>query len=238
MSDMDEIEKFANETLGGLPEVIKLLGNHNVEMAKEQFRENNSMYLGRINLPKKILALTALSVSLANGQNSSAMIHFKLATKFGAKFPEILDSIKTAKMVLMASTMDVMKDIEPVIAANTKNMAKNGEVKKILENIKSQSGMDDLPENLVSLSNVSFDLFQEHLKEKTELLSPLMVDMKYVYLMAFADSVSIRYKECAKTYLKQFFKLNGTYPEMEDALFLTRFVTGNKAMTSSISILK
>jgi hypothetical protein len=166
------------------------------------------------------------------------MIHFKLATKFRAKFPVILDSIKTAKMVLMASSMDVMKYIEPIIAANTKNMAKNGEVKKILENIKSQSGMDDLPENLVSLSNVSFDLFQEHLKEKTELLSPLMVDMKYIYLMAFTDSVSIRYKEYAKTYLKQFFKLNSAYPEMEDALFLTRFVTGNKAMTSSISILK
>ncbi len=68
MSKMGEIEKFANGTLDSLPEVIKLLGNHYVDMAKEQFRENNSMYPGRTNLPKKILALTALSVSLANGR--------------------------------------------------------------------------------------------------------------------------------------------------------------------------
>ncbi len=45
-------------------------------------------------LPIKILTLTALSVSLANGQSDSAMIHFKLAQKFGANMLEVLDSIK------------------------------------------------------------------------------------------------------------------------------------------------
>ena len=97
--EMEEIERFAKSTLGGMPEVIKLLGHHNVELAKEQFRENNEMYLGRKYVQKKTLALMAMSVSLSNGQESSAMIHFKLAQNFGAEMLEILDSIKVAKMV-------------------------------------------------------------------------------------------------------------------------------------------
>jgi len=107
-NDIDEIEKFAKLTPGAVLEVIKLLGKYNVEMAKEQFKENNELYLGRNNLPKKILALTALSMSPGNGQSDSAMIHFKLAQKFSASMLEVLDAVKAAKMALMSSTMALM----------------------------------------------------------------------------------------------------------------------------------
>lgn len=235
---MDEIERFAKSTLGGMPEVIRLLGKHNVELAKEQFRENNVLYLGRTNLPKKILALTALSVSLGNGQRDSAMIHFKLAQKFGASMLEVLDSIKAAKMALMSSTMELMKTIQPIVEKYAGPMHRSEEIENILTGVKTESGMDFLPENLSSLASISFDLVEEHLKEKVELMSPLEVDQKYLFLMAFAVSISIRYEECAKVYLTQFFLKGGRKEEIEDALFLTRFITGNKAMTSSMEILK
>lgn len=235
---MDEIEQFAKSTLGAMPEVVKLLGKHNVEMAKEQFRENNELYLGRTNLPRKILALTALSVSLGNGQGDSAMIHFKLAQKFGASMLEVLDAIKAAKMALMSSTMALMGVIQPVIEKYTDTSNKSAEIEKILALVKEESKMDFLPENLSSLASVSFNLLEEHLKEKAELMSPFEVDQKYLFLMAFAVSISIRYEECARVYLTQFFLNGGKREEMEDALFLTRFITGNKAMTSSTEILK
>ena len=235
---MEEIERFAKSTLGAIPEVIKLLGNHNVEMAKEQFRENNTLYLGRKNLPKKILTLTALSVSLANGQSNSAMIHFKLAQKFGANMLEVLDSIKAAKMALMSSTMALMGTILPIVEKFNGPLSKSAETEKILNNVKAESGMDFLPENLGSLASLSFDLLEEHLKEKAELMTSFEVERKYLFLMAFAASISIRYEECARVYLTQFFLNGGKKEEMEDALFLTRFITGNKALTSSIEILK
>lgn len=237
-SEMEEIERFAKSTLGAIPEVIKLLGNHNVEMAKEQFRENNTLYLGRKSLPKKILALTALSVSLANGQSDSAMIHFKLAQKFGASMLEVLDSIKAAKMALMSSTMALMGSILPVVEEFNGSLSKSTETEKILNNVKAESGMDFLPDNLSSLASLSFDLLEEHLKEKSELMASFEVEQKHLFLMAFAVSISIRYEECARVYLIQFFLNGGTKEEMEDALFLTRFITGNKALTSSMEILK
>ena len=235
---MEEIERFAISTLGAMPEVIKLLGNHNVEMAKEQFRENNTLYLGRTKLPKKILALTALSVSLANGQPESAMIHFKLAQKFEASMLEVLDSIKAAKMALMSSTMALMGIIQPIVDKFTGTSHKSAEVEKILNDVKTESRMDFLPDNLSSLALVSFDLLEEHLKEKAELMSPYEVEQKYLFLMAFAVSISIRYEECARVYLTQFFLNGGNKEEMEDALFLTRFITGNRALTSAMEILK
>ena len=235
---MDEIERFAVSTLGAMPEVIKLLGNHNVEMAKEQFRENNALYLGRTKLPKKILALTAMSVSLANGQSESAMVHFKLAQKYGASMLEVLDSIKAAKMALMSSTMALMGIIQPIVDKFTGASHKSAEVEKILNDVKGESRMDFLPENLSSMASVSFDLLEEHLKEKAELMSPYEVEEKYMFLMAFAVSISIRYEECARVYLTQFFLNGGDKEEMEDALFLTRFITGNRALTSAMEILK
>ena len=236
--EMEEIERFAKSTLGGMPEVIKLLGHHNVELAKEQFRENTEMYLGRKSIPKKTLALMAMSVSLSNGQENSAMVHFKLARNFGAEMLEILDSIKIAKMVVMASTMSVMNAILPVVQNKNGKATEDIEIKKILGKIQSESHMDSLPDDLVSLSSVSFGLLEEHLKEKAELLSPFVMSQKDVFLVAFADAVSIRYPECAKVYLTQFFMKGGTEKEMEDALFLTRFITGNRTLTSAVGILK
>lgn len=235
---MEEIKRFAKSTLGAMPEVIKLLGNHNVEMAKEQYRENNALYLGRTNLPRKILALTALSVSLANGQSESAMIHFKLAQKFDASMLEILDSIKAAKMALMSSTMALMGTIQPIAEKFAGPSHKSTEIEKILNHVKAESGMDFIPENLSFLASVSFDLLDEHLKEKAEIMSPFEVERKYFFLMAFAVSVSIRYEECVRVYLTQFFMNGGKREEMEDALFLTRFITGNRVLTSAMEILK
>ncbi len=236
--EMEEIERFAKSTLGAMPEVIKLLGNHNVELAKEQFRENTSMYLGRKAVPKKILALTALSVSLANGQSDSAMVHFKLAKKFDASMLEVLDAIKVAKMALMSSTMDLMGTIEPIVEKFTGLSNRSAEKDKILAHVKQESGMDFLPENLSSMASISFNLLEEHLKERAELMSPFEVHKKYLFLMAFAISISIRYEECARVYLTQFFLNGGTKDEMEDALSVTRFITGNRAMIASMEILK
>ena len=236
--EIEKIENYAKSTLGGMPDVIKLLGNHNIDMAKEQFRENQVLYLGRKNLPKKVLSLTALAVSLANGQTSSAMIHFKLAKNSGSGMLEVLDSIKAAKMAMMASTMSTMTSIRPIIEKQSEKSGKKDEVRRVMENIKNESGMDSLPENLESLASVSFDLIGEHIQEKSELLSPFAVDQKYMFLMAFAVSVSIRYDECAKTYVTQFFMNGGKVAEAEDAIAVARFITGNKVMTSAVEILK
>ena len=236
--EIEKIESYAKATLGGMPDVIKLLGKHNIDLAKEQFRENQVLYLGRKNLPKKILSLTALAVSLANGQASSAMIHFKLAKNSGSGMLEVLDSIKAAKMVMMASTMSTMTSIKPIMEKFSGTTEKKDEVRRVMENIRNESGMDSLPENFESLASVSFDLIGEHIQEKSELLSPFAVDRKYMFLMAFAVSVSIRYDECAKTYLTQFFMSGGKTAEAEDAIAVARFITGNRVMTSAVEILK
>ena len=236
--EIEKIENYAKATLGGMPDVIKLLGKHNIDLAKEQFREKQVLYLGRKNLPKKILSLTALAVSLANGQASSAMIHFKLAKNSGSRMLEVLDSIKAAKMVMMASTMSTMTSIKPIMEKFSGTTEKKDEVRRVMENIRNESGMDSLPENLESLASVSFDLIGEHIQEKSELLSPFAVDRKYMFLMAFAVSVSIRYDECAKTYLTQFFMNGGKTAEAEDAIAVARFITGNRVMTSAVEILK
>ncbi len=217
---------------------LLIFRKHNVEIAKEQFRENNVLYLGRKILPKKILALTALAVSLGNGQSDSAMIHFKLAQKFDASMLEVIDAIKAAKMALMSSTMSLMSAIKPVVEKYAGPSPKSEEIEKFIEEIKTKSGMGSIPQSLSALTSISFDLAVEHIKEKAELMSPFAVSQKYMYLMAFAVSISIRYEECARVYLTQFFLNGGKREEMEDALFLTRFITGNKAVTSAAEILK
>ena len=59
-----------------------------------------------------------------------------------------------------------------------------------------------------------------------------------MFLISFAVSISIRYEECAVVYLSQFFRLGGTVPEMEDAISIARFITGNRVLTSAINILR
>ena len=161
--DLEEIKRFAVSTLGEMPEVIELVGNFSTETAKEQFRENLTLYFGRKNVPNKTLALIAMAVSLANGQEKSSMIHFKLARKFGADPLDILDSIKAAKMALMASTLSSMSAIYPVIEKNFPQPV-SPEVEKILDKVKKESGMGFLPDNLDAISRISFDILNEHLK--------------------------------------------------------------------------
>ena len=235
--DLEEIKRFAVSTLGEMPEVIELVGNFSTEMAKEQFRENLTLYLGRKNVPNKTLALIAMAVSLANGQEKSSMIHFKLARKFGADPLDILDSIKAARMALMASTLSSMSAIYSVIEKNFPQPV-SPEVEKILDKVKKESGMGFLPDNLDAISRISFDILNEHLKEKIELLSPYNLEQKFMFLISFAVSISIRYEECAVVYLNQFFRFGGTVPEMEDAISIARFITGNRALTSAINILR
>jgi alkylhydroperoxidase/carboxymuconolactone decarboxylase family protein YurZ len=235
--DLEEIRRFAVSTLGEMPEVIELIGNFSTEMAREQFRENSTLYLGRKNVPNKILALIAMGVSLANGQEKSSMIHFKLARKFGADPLEIMDALKAAKMALMASTLSSMSAIYPVVEKNFPQPVSQ-EVEKILNKVKKESGMGFLPENLNAVSRISFDILNEHLKEKTELLSPYKLDQKFVFLISFAVSISIRYEECAIVYLNQFIRFGGTVPEIEDAISIARFITGNRVLTSAVPILR
>jgi len=235
--DLEEIRRFAVSTLGEMPEVIELIGNFSTEMAREQFRENSTLYLGRKNVPNKILALIAMGVSLANGQEKSSMIHFKLARKFGADPLEIMDALKAAKMALMASTLSSMSAIYPVVEKNFPQPVSQ-EVEKILNKVKKESGMGFLPENLNAVSRISFDILNEHLKEKTELLSPYKLDQKFVFLISFAVSISIRYEECAIVYLNQFIRFGGTMPEIEDAISIARFITGNRVLTYAVPILR
>lgn len=135
-------------------------------------------------------------MSLANGQADSAMVHFKLAQKFGSSMLEVLDAIKAAKMALMSSTMALMGTIRSVVEKFDGPSKESEEIERILTHVKEESRMNFLSENIISLAHVSFNLLEEHLKEKSELLSPLEVEQKYIFLMAFAVSVSIRYEEC------------------------------------------
>jgi len=80
-AEYEKIKRFAEATLGEIPEVIVQLYKLNEAAALEQFNENNILYLGRKNIPKKILAIIAMSVALANGPKESAKIHFKLAKR-------------------------------------------------------------------------------------------------------------------------------------------------------------
>jgi alkylhydroperoxidase/carboxymuconolactone decarboxylase family protein YurZ len=61
----DEIKKFAESTLGELPEVIKLLNKLDENTAIEQFNENINLYLGGKNLPKKVASLIAMAIAAA-----------------------------------------------------------------------------------------------------------------------------------------------------------------------------
>ncbi len=235
---LNELDEFARSTLGETPELVEMLGILNSESAEEQFQENLILYLGRKNLPKKIVPLIALSVSLGNGQNDSAIMHYRLAKKFGANNLEILDAIRATKMALMANTLSTISVIEPMVSGPSAGVAKNAETEKILENIAKNSNVENVPENLKILSRISFDLFNEHIREQNSLFSPFAIERKYVYLIAFSVSSSLSDIECTRAYLTQFFKFGGNNGEMEDAMAVTRFIRGNRAITSATEILK
>jgi len=132
-----EVKKFAETSLGQMPEVIELLFHLNENAAMEQYQENGILYLGRKGLPKRIMPLIAMSVALANGPKESAMIHFTLAKKFGVSNDEILDAIRATKMALMSSTLDASE----LINLNIKNseLSEKDESDKILEKLKNDT---------------------------------------------------------------------------------------------------
>ena len=233
-AEYEKIKRFAEATLGEMPEVIDQLYKLNEAAALEQFNENNILYLGRKNIPKKILAIIAMSVALANGPKESAKIHFKLAKRFGASNDEIVDAMRATKMALMSSTLDVASSIIDMGKEELLNKDTDSEI--ILRKLKAETGI--VPERLSLIATVSTSLLKEHLRERDELLKPKALDKKYIFAIAYAVSVSIHDKECQKVYLDQFIKNGGNAAELEDIIAVTRFLTGNRAFVNGLEILR
>ncbi|MFP3224399.1 MAG: carboxymuconolactone decarboxylase family protein [Nitrososphaeria archaeon] len=233
-AEYEKIKRFAEATLGEMPEVIVQLYKLNEAAALEQFNENNILYLGRKNIPKKILAIIAMSVALANGPKESAKIHFKLAKRYGASNDEIVDAMRATKMALMSSTLDVASSIIDMGKEELLNKDTDSEI--ILRKLKAETGI--VPERLFLIATVSTSLLKEHLRERDELLKPKALDKKYIFAIAYAVSVSIHDKECQKVYLDQFIKNGGNAAELEDIIAVTRFLTGNRAFVNGLEILR
>lgn len=226
----DEIKKFAESNLGELPEVIKLLNKFDEKAAIEQFDENMNLYLGSENIPKKILALIAMSVAAANGPKESVMIHYKLAKKFGADNLEIIDALRITKLSLMSSTISTVENFID------ENSELDKESSNIIELIKKENGI--VPDRIINLAMYSKNLLKEHLREKAELLSTRKLEKKYAFLIAFSVSASIHDKECERVYLNQYIRNDGNLDEIEDAIKIVRFITGNRAFVNAIEILR
>jgi alkylhydroperoxidase/carboxymuconolactone decarboxylase family protein YurZ len=111
-------------------------------------------------------------------------------------------------------------------------------VDKIVNKLKNEMNLGLMPESLNTLSQFSFDLFTEHLRERTELLTPMKLDMKFIFLDAFSVALALASEECTRVYLSLFFENEGRLGEVEDAIATTRFVIGNRAIVSAIEILK
>ncbi|MFP3132563.1 MAG: carboxymuconolactone decarboxylase family protein [Nitrososphaeria archaeon] len=233
-AEYEKIKRFAEATLGEMPEVIVQLYKLNEAAALEQFNENNILYLGRKNIPKKILAIIAMSVALANGPKESAKIHFKLAKRYGASNDEIVDAMRATKMALMSSTLDVASSIIDMGKEELLNKDTDSEI--ILRKLKAETGI--VPERLSLIATVSTSLLKEHLRERDELLKPKALDKKYIFAIAYAVSVSIHDRECQKVYLDQFIKNGGNAAELEDIIAVTRFLTGNRAFVNGLEILR
>jgi alkylhydroperoxidase/carboxymuconolactone decarboxylase family protein YurZ len=186
--------------------------------------KNNILYLGRKNIPKKILATIAMSVALANGPKESAKIHFKLAKRYGASNDEIVDAMRATKMALMSSTLDVESSIIDMGKEELLNKDTDSEI--ILRKLKAETGI--VPERLSLIVKVSTSLLKEHLRERDELLKPKALDKKYIFAIAYAISVSIHDRKCQKVYLDQFIKNGGNATELEDIIAVTRFLISNR----------
>ncbi|MDP8003069.1 MAG: carboxymuconolactone decarboxylase family protein [Caldisphaera sp.] len=235
MSSMEEIRKFAEKTLGEVPKVIDLLSRIEEKAAIEQFDENINLYLGRSALPKKISALIAMSVALANGPKESAIIHFKLSKRFGADNIEILDAIRATKMAVMSSLLDSLD-----IIINNQFLAKkikgSTESYELIDEL--QKNVGTVPDRVIRLAKVSTESAREHLRERNELLiNSLKLNKKYMFAIALAVSTSLRDKECVKTYLDMFIKNGGNLDEILDILSITRFISGNRAFVNATDIL-
>jgi alkylhydroperoxidase/carboxymuconolactone decarboxylase family protein YurZ len=225
--------EFTDET-----EISNLLHRYDEQLAQEQIRENSALYLGRRNLTPKELSLIAISVSLAVGNKDSAFIYFKEASQFKVSRTEILDIIKITKLVLMSSSMSSFKPCLPIMQEKSRLSYNRKAVDKIVNKLKNEMNLGLMPESLNTLSQFSFDLFTEHLRERTELLTPMKLDMKFIFLAAFSVALALANEECTRVYLSLFFENEGRLGEVEDAIATTRFVIGNRAILSAIEILK
>lgn len=234
-SKYEEVKKFAEQSLGEMPEVIELLFGIDEDSAMEQFQQNNALYLGRSSLPLKTRILIAISVALANGPRESAMIHFKLAKRFGVDPLEILDAIRITKMALMSSTLDSVYEMVDAYGELPKEQVESAEVVSILDDLQKKSGM--IPDRVKASSKFSIKLMKEHLREKKVMLTPLKLQNKDVYAIALGVSASIRDRECQRVYLKQFIRNGGNREEAEDVLTTVRFLSGNRAFVNGIKIL-
>lgn len=230
----EEIRRFAEQTLGEMPEVINQLFKLDKDAAVEQFSENNILYLGRKDVPRKVLALIAMSVALANGPKESAMIHFKLARRFGASNEEIIDAIRTTKMALMSSTLDAVASV--IDSGKEELFEKDSSSSAVLDKVRLESGI--VPERLQLTASFSGSLLKEHLREKGELLKPRALERKYVFAIALAVSISIHDMGCQKVYLDQFTRNGGNRAELEDVMSVTRFIIGNRAFVNALDILR
>lgn len=218
-------------------QITNLLFRHSEQLAQEQVRENTALYLGRKNLSPKELSLIAISISLATGDKDSAAIHYREAKQFKVESTELLDVIKITKLILMSSSMSSFKSCLPIMKENARLNYHRKEVERIVGRLKKDLNLGLVPENLDALSQFSFDLFTEHLREKMELLTPLKLAMKFTYLVAFSTALAIGSDDCTQVYLRLFLESEGKIAEVEDAIATTRFVIGNRAIVSGIEIL-
>lgn len=236
MGSVEEVRRYAEETLGEVPKVIDLLFRIEESAAVEQFNENVNLYLGRKALPRKVAALIAMSVALASGPKESAAIHFKLARRFGADDLEVLDAIRAAKMAIMSSTLDVLD----VMLSNeyvAKEVEGSEESSRFINELLNSVG--SVPERIIELAKVSPELAKEHIRERDVLLiNSLRLSRKYMFAVALAVSISLRDRECVRTYLNMFIKYGGNFDEVLDVLAIVRFITGNRAFVNAIDLLQ
>ncbi|KAA8921927.1 carboxymuconolactone decarboxylase family protein [Thermoplasma sp.] len=231
-----EIRNFAEQSLGEMPQVIDLLFKLDENSAIEQFDQNQSLYLGRSSLSIKTRVLIAMSVALANGPKESAMIHYKLARRFGVDPLEIVDAMRATKMALMSSTLDSIDILIDQFGDEKRSDEEEEGIKLLLDGVKSEA--DAVPERVIMASHFSSQLVKEHLREKKAMLKPIRLTAKEMYAIAFAVSSSIRDRECERVYLGQFAKNGGTRSEAEDILATTRFLVGNRSFVNGLDVLK
>ncbi len=221
---------------GVMPDIIDALANFNESVAIEQVEENKILYTGRTKVTKKVRALIAMATAIAEGTRESAIINFGIAKKFGAVDEEIMDAIRATRMALMASTMDDTEVIVRNLDEGRLRRKNSEDPANMLEVVRKEA--KEIPVKLVYLSKFSMDLAKEHLREKTALLTPLKLDVRDVFAIAYGVAVSLHDRECQKVYFDQFLNHGGTLDEAEDIIAVVRFITGNKAFINSLEILR
>ncbi|WP_048054024.1 hypothetical protein [Thermoplasma volcanium] len=66
--------------------------------------------------------------------------------------------------------------IKPIVEKYTGSISNSTEVQDILDGIKTEPRIDLVPEDLSAFAPISVDMLEEHLKEKSDLMSPFEVE--------------------------------------------------------------